>query len=55
MMKKLQLIDMTLRRTQADGARDLTFKEKLEIARRLDRRRGHRPQPGRMIFLLFLQ
>ncbi len=38
-MKKLQLIDMTLRRTQAEGARELTFKEKLEIARSLDRLR----------------
>ena len=36
-MKKLQLIDMTLRRTGDKGGRELTFKEKLEIARLLDR------------------
>ncbi len=35
-MRKLQLIDMTLRR-MTSGAREMTFKEKLEIARTLDR------------------
>ncbi len=38
-MKKLQLIDMTLRQGAGKGKREMTFKEKLEIARTLDRLR----------------
>ena len=38
-MNKLQLIDMTLRQFQSDESRKLTFKQKLEIARNLDRLR----------------
>ena len=36
-MKTLKLIDMTLREASSIRGRDLTFKEKLEIARSLDR------------------
>ena len=36
-MKKLQVIDMTLRQTANTGSREMTFKDKLEIARILDR------------------
>ena len=36
-MKKLQVIDMTLRQVSGAGSRELTFKDKLEIARILDR------------------
>ena len=36
-MKTLKLIDMTLREASAIRGRELTFKEKLEIARSLDR------------------
>ncbi len=36
-MKKVQMIDMTLRQMTNRGNREMTFKEKLEIARTLDR------------------
>ena len=38
-MKKLQVIDMSLRRAGKDAGREMSFKEKLEIARSLDRLR----------------
>ncbi len=38
-MKKLQVIDMSLRRADKDTGREMSFKEKLEIARSLDRLR----------------
>ncbi len=38
-MKKLQVIDMTLRQDENETGRTLSFKEKLEIARSLDRLR----------------
>ena len=39
-MRRLQVIDMTLRRVGKDAGKEMSFKEKLEIARSIDRLRA---------------